>query len=266
MKLGLVTYELGRDWDVATLIERLPRLGYGGVELRTTHAHGVEESLDPGSRAEVRRRFADSPLEVVGLGTTYEFHSTDPAVVRANVEGTRRACQLAHDIGAGGVKVRPNGDHEAAGIPRAATLDQIGHALRECGDAAAVNGVTIRLEMHGSVGDAIDMRHVIDVADRPNVVLCWNSNTRFDVGPDGSVSDDYRLVADKVGLVHLHDLSDGKYPWPELLHLLEADGYSGWCLAECAPASSDPARVLEYFASLFNAYRALGRLGATRVA
>jgi sugar phosphate isomerase/epimerase len=262
MKLGIVTYELGRDWDVPTLIERLPTLGYAGVELRTTHAHGVEESLDAIGRAEIRQRFADSPLEVVGIGTTYEYHSIDTAVVEANIEGTRRACELARDIGASGVKVRPNGDQVAAGIPKLTTLHQIGMALRECGRTAADNGVVIRLEMHGSVGDAVDMRQIIDITDHPNVVLCWNSNTRFDVGPDGTVATDYRLVADRIGLVHLHDLTDAGYPWPELLRLLEADEYDGWCLAECAPASSDPARVLSYFRSLYDAYRELGRRGA----
>jgi sugar phosphate isomerase/epimerase len=265
MKLGLVTYELGRDWGVPTLIDRLPGLGYAGVELRTTHAHGVEESLNREARAEVRRQFADSPLEIVGLGTTYEFHAIDAQVVEANVEGTRRACELARDIGAAGVKVRPNGDHEAIGIPKIATLHQIGQALHECGRTAADNGVVIRLEMHGSVGDAVDMRRVVDIANHPNVVLCWNSNTRFDVGPDGTIATDYRLVADRIGIVHLHDLTDANYPWPELLSLLDGDGYDGWCLAECVPASADPARVLAYFRSLFYAFRELGRRNVSHV-
>ena len=154
MKLGLVTYQLGKDWDVPTLIEKLTALQYEGVELRTEHAHGVEDTLSPAQRAEVRRRFADSPVELVGLGSTFEFHALDPEVVRQNVEGTKRYCQLARDVGAGGVKVRPNGHQEAAGVPREQTLDQIGRALRECGVAAAENGVQIRLEMHGTVGDA----------------------------------------------------------------------------------------------------------------
>jgi sugar phosphate isomerase/epimerase len=251
MKLGLVTYQLGKDWDVPTLIEKLTALRYGGVELRTEHAHGVEDSLTPAQRAEVRRRFGDSPIELVGLGSTFEYHSLDPEVVRANVEGTKRYCQLAKDVGAGGVKVRPNGHQEAAGVPREQTLDQIGKALHECGVAAADNGVQIRLEMHGTVGDALDMRRVADVADHPNVWLCWNSNTRFDVDSDGSVKSDFELVRDKIGLVHLHDLTDETYPWGELLGLLKGTGYTGYCLAECAPASSDPERVLQYFRTLY---------------
>ena len=35
MKLGIVTYQLGKDWDMPTLIEKLTALRYQGVELRT---------------------------------------------------------------------------------------------------------------------------------------------------------------------------------------------------------------------------------------
>src|SRR5918994_187828 len=193
MKLGLVTYQLGKDWDVPTLIEKLTALKYQGVELRTTHAHGVEDTLSKAQRAEVKKRFAESAVEVVGLGSTFEYHSADAAVVRQNVDGTKRYCELAKDVGAQGVKVRPNGHNEDKGVARDKTLEQIGLALRECGQAAAENGVHIRLEMHGTVGDAVDMKRVIDVADHPNVWLCWNSNARFDVDAGGSVAAHFNL-------------------------------------------------------------------------
>ena len=254
MKLGLVTYQLGKDWDVPTLIEKLTALKYQGVELRTSHAHGVEDTLSKDQRAEVKKRFAESAVELVGLGSTFEYHSADEAVVHQNIEGTKRYCELAKDVGAGGVKVRPNGHNEDKGIPRAKTLAQIGLALKECGDSARDNGVQIRVEMHGTVGDAVDMKRMIDVADHPNVWLCWNSNTRFDVDENGSVAADFKLVQDKIGLVHLHDLTDETYPWSELLGLLKKSGYDGYCLAECAPPSSDPERVLAYFRSLYLAY------------
>ena len=62
MKLGLVTYQLGKDWDVPTLIEKLTALKYQGVELRTQHAHGVEDTLPKNTREEVRKRFAESQV------------------------------------------------------------------------------------------------------------------------------------------------------------------------------------------------------------
>lgn len=254
MKLGLVTYQLGKDWDVPTVIEKLTRLKFQGVELRTQHAHGVEDTLSAAARADVRRRFADSPVELVGLGSIFEYHSMDPAVVRENIEGTKRYCQLAADVGAGGVKVRPNGHNEDKGVPREQTLEQIGLALSECGEAAAASGVEIRVEMHGAVADAVDMKRIAGVANHAAVRLCWNSNTRHDVDDTGSVAADFALVKDHIGLVHLHDLTDEEYPWPELLGLLKNSGYGGYCLAECAPPSSDPERVLQYFRALYYAY------------
>ena len=42
MKLGLVTYNMAKDWDIPTIINNCTETGFEGVELRTTHAHKVE--------------------------------------------------------------------------------------------------------------------------------------------------------------------------------------------------------------------------------
>ena len=42
LSLGLVTYLWGKDWDLPTLLTNCQKAEILGVELRTTHAHGVE--------------------------------------------------------------------------------------------------------------------------------------------------------------------------------------------------------------------------------
>ncbi len=116
-QLGIVTYNIAKDWDLSTILARLEKLHYAGVELRTTHAHKVEVDLTKTQREEIRKRFADSPVQLAGLGSTFEYQASDPAVVRQNIEGTKEIVRLAHDIGSPGVKVRPNG------IPKGADLD-----------------------------------------------------------------------------------------------------------------------------------------------
>ena len=69
MRLGLVTYNWGKDWDVPTLIKNCEETGFQGVELRSTHKHGVEITIDANRRKEVARQFADSKVELVGLGS-----------------------------------------------------------------------------------------------------------------------------------------------------------------------------------------------------
>ena len=134
MKLGLVTYNMAKDWDVPTIIEKCVETGFSGVELRTTHAHGVEVELSASERAAVKQQFDDSPIEIAGLGSAFDYHAVDQEAVRQNIEGTKVYSQLAADVGAPGVKVRPNGLPEE--VPVEKTLEQIGLALRECGEFA----------------------------------------------------------------------------------------------------------------------------------
>src|SRR4051812_37394690 len=86
MHLGIVTYNVAKDWDLDTLLKNCREAGIEGVEFRTTHAHGVEPTLDAAKRAEVRKKCADSGLLQTSLGSTCEFQSDDPAEVRKNVE------------------------------------------------------------------------------------------------------------------------------------------------------------------------------------
>ena len=60
---------------------------------------------------------------------------------------------------------------------------------------------------------------IIEYADHPNVYACWNSNPT-DV-EDGSIKENFALVAAKIREVHLRDLTDEAYPWRELFALLD---------------------------------------------
>ena len=52
----------------------MKKSGALGIELRPVHAHGVEPSLSKAERLEVRKRFADSPVVVVGYGSNAQYH------------------------------------------------------------------------------------------------------------------------------------------------------------------------------------------------
>jgi sugar phosphate isomerase/epimerase len=71
MQLGLVTYNWGKDWDLPTLIKNCEETGFAGVELRSTHKHGVEPALHA-QRAEVAN---GCPMagRASWLGTTCNF-------------------------------------------------------------------------------------------------------------------------------------------------------------------------------------------------
>jgi sugar phosphate isomerase/epimerase len=254
LKLGTVTYNIAKDWDVPTLIKNLTESGFEAVELRTTHKHGVEISLSPAARADVRKRFEDSPVKIGGLGTTCEYHSPDPAVVRKNVDETKAWVTLARDIGSPGVKVRPNGLPKD--VPEEKTLEQIGKALGECGAFAQDHGVKVQLEVHGDGTSRLPrIRRILDYGgNHPGVRVCWNSNPTDLL--DGGFDSNFRLVRDQIGQIHMRDLFVEDYPWRPLFSALSAMKFEGYCFAEI-PESADPMRVLKYFRALFRVYQNL---------
>ena len=254
LKIGTVTYNIAKDWDIPAIIKNLTEVGMDGVELRTTHKHGVEISLSPAARAEVRKQFADSPVKIGGLGTTCEYHAADSAVVRKNIEETKAWVTLAKDIGSPSVKVRPNG--LTKGVPEEQTLEQIGKSLAECGAFAQDNGIKIQLEVHGNETSRVPrIRKILDYGgNHPAVRVCWNSN-QTDLLDDGFESN-FRLVRDQIGQIHMRDLFLEEYPFGKLIGALSDMKFDGYCFAEI-PESTDPVRVLKYFRGMFRAYQDL---------
>ena len=88
IRYGLVTYQWGKDWDLPTLLKNCEEAQVLGVELRTTHKHGVEPSLTDTERSMVRSRFEASPVQLVGIGSNERYDSPDPAVLKKAIEET----------------------------------------------------------------------------------------------------------------------------------------------------------------------------------
>jgi len=255
LRLGLVTYNLAKDWDLKTILKNCTEAKFEAVELRATHAHGVEVSLTQERRREVRALFQGSPVRLASLGSAFEFHSADPAEVRKNIEGAKEYAKLAADVGAQGIKVRPNGLQTRKGIPAEDTLRQIGRSLAEVGEAAGQLGVEVRVEVHGGDTSRLpNMRKILDQAAHPNVFVCWNSNDSDLL--DGGLEENFALVKEKIRFVHMRDLFIENYPWRKLLRLLREARYAGYCCAEISE-SNDPLRVMRYYRALFLAYQDL---------
>lgn len=247
MQLGLVTYMWGADWDLPTLIKNLEETGFAGVELRTEHKHGVEPTLSADERREVERRFQDSKVELVGLGSICDFHSPDPAELKRNIELCKDFIRLCHDIGGSGVKVRPNGLPRE--VPVEKTLEQIGRSLNEVAAYGEGYGVDIRLEVHGQgTSELPRIKRIMEVAGHRGVKVCWNCNNE-DLNGAGLAAN-FQMVSDRIGTVHIHDLISN-YPWRELFSLLRQSQFTGWTLLEEGARTSDPIRVMKYYRLLW---------------
>jgi sugar phosphate isomerase/epimerase len=249
MKFGLVTYQWGRDWDLPTLIANCEKTGLLGVELRTEHAHKVETNLSAIQRTEVKKRFADSQVECIGYGANFEYHSPDPEKLRTNIEQTKEYIKLCKDIGATGIKIKPN--DLPAGVPEEKTIAQIGASLNEVGRYASDNGQIVRVEVHGNLTQELpNMKAIFDHVTEPNVKMCWNCNDQ-DLLPPG-LEGNFNMVKKWFGdTVHVRELNVGDYPYQQLFNLFKGIKYRGWILLEARTEPADRIVAMKEQLSIF---------------
>jgi sugar phosphate isomerase/epimerase len=255
MKLGFVTYLWGKDWDQDTLIKNLTASGIHGVELRVEHAHKVSPALTKEERIAVKKKFQDSPVQIIGMGTNQQYDYVEPEKLRESIEQTKAFFQLSRDIGGLGVKVKPN--QFRPGVPHEKTIEQIGKSLNELAKYGADMGQILRLEVHGNeTQELTNIKAIMDVANHPNATVCWNCNAQDLNG--GGLEANFDMVKARFGdICHVRELNDTTYPYQELMKLFVKNNYKGWILLECRTDPADKVKALieqrEIFEKMINA-------------
>jgi len=242
-RFGFTTYQWGKDWDVPTLIANCSKARAFGVELRTSqsYAHGVELELNAQQRSEVKKRFENSLVKLVGIASGERYDSPDRAELDAAIENTKAYIKLSRDVGGSGVRVFPNSFHDD--VPREKTIEQIAKALNVVGAFADDYGQQIRLEAHGSAGELPTIRAIMDRVDQPSVRIKLNSDKRDAKGEGFEYN--FNLVKDLLGeTLHLHNLKDTEFPYQLQMDLLVKMGWSGWQLLEVSDKVPDRVQAL----------------------
>jgi len=247
LKLGLMSYNLAKDWDIDTIIKNCTETRFEHIELRTTHAHGVEVTMSQEQRQAVRKRFEDAGLKI-SLASAFAYHYPDAARLRKEIEGTKEYVILARDVGARGFRVFPNALPGGKGIPEEQTMRQMGKALAEVCPFAHEHGVKIALEVHGSGTNIVaKVKQMIDYSECPYAYINWNCDANDVKGP--GLDANFASVKDRIANVHMHELHDN-YPYRRLFELLRQAGYQGYCDAEIAE-SKEPIRLMKYYRATF---------------
>jgi sugar phosphate isomerase/epimerase len=189
----------------------------------------------------VKKRLADSPVKLVGLGSNEDFHDVDPNSLKNSIKRAKEYIKLSHEIGGSGVKVKPNDLPKE--VPQQKTIEQIGKAINELGVFASDLGQQVRLEVHGQCAPLPIIAAIMQVADHPCVSVCWNSNPQ-DLQGEG-LEHNFRLVQKRLGAtLHARQLEGNQYPYPQLFKLLKGVHYDGWVLIEASDTPPDRVAAL----------------------
>jgi len=241
MRFGFTSYQWGADWDVPTTIANCTKAQAFGVELRTQekYASGVEVSLSDAQRREVKKRFADSPVKLVGLACSEKYDWLEPAKLNEAIETTRAHLKLSQDVGGHGLRVFVNDFHKE--VPHEKTIEQVARALNTVGKIGADYGQLIRLENHGSAGDLVTIRKVMDGVNQKNVRIKLNGLP----ADAADFANRFPLVKNILDdTLHFHELGRGDFPYQLQSDLLIDAGWDGVWLLEASSKVPDRYQAL----------------------
>ncbi len=170
--------------------------------------------------------------------------------MRENIEGTKVYLKLCKEIGASGIKVKPNGLPKE--VSREKTIAQIAASLNEVGEYASDLGQVVRVEVHGNLSQEIpNMKAIFDQVSEKSVKMCWNCNDQ-DLLPPG-LEPNFNSVKKYFGdTVHIRELNVGDYPYQQLMDLFTGIKYDGWILLEARTNPADRIAAMKEQLEVFN--------------
>jgi sugar phosphate isomerase/epimerase len=228
------------QWSWRQILDFAAQHGFPALELR-----GLQQTVDitqhpelaPARLAEVKQQLADRNLTVVCLGASARMHETDPATRAAQLEEARRYIDLAHALGTPYVRVF--GDRYVAGEAREATRERIAATMRELGERARDQGVTLLIESHGDFTDSPSLLEILQRADSPAVALLWDAHHTYVASHEAPV-DTVRQLGRWIRHTHLKDsiqvgadrryvlTGTGEVPVRQQVEALAQTGYRGF--------------------------------------
>ena len=191
------------------------------------------------------------------FGAGLDLASPDESTRLQSVRDTFKAVRLAGALGAKVLTVHPGlelPDME----PRSVRLEASGKSMAEIADLCATMNIRVAVEIlpRKCIGNSVDeLFTILDVADRPNIGICLDSNHSF---PADALPSVVRRLGSKLATLHVSDHDDvderhwlptrGVIDWPAFIHALREIGYTGPFMYETPlvfPAFNDAVNTLE---------------------
>jgi sugar phosphate isomerase/epimerase len=251
-------------YPIDETIARIAALGYRGIEVLADVPHAWPAGLLPVQRDAIRKSLDRHNLTISNVNAFMmnaiadprqpywhpSWIDPDPHYRAIRREHTKRALQLAVDIGAPHITTEPGGPLEP-GQSWQSGADMFYEELMPCIEVAETLGVPLLIEPEpGLLIERFDQYlEFVDRIDSPQVGL------NFDIGHAYCVDEDpqdwiakmqshtrhYHLEDIAATRVHQHLVPGrGAIDFPATLAAIQQTGYNGWLTVELYPYIDDP--------------------------
>ncbi|MFH0962803.1 MAG: sugar phosphate isomerase/epimerase family protein, partial [Planctomycetota bacterium] len=201
MKYAFMTFSCP-DLSLDQVLALAKRYGYDGIEPRlvSNHAHGIEWDTTPAQRKDTRKRVKDSGIALACLATSSTF--ADPAQAENSVHDTRKAIDLAADLGC--LALRVFGGSLPKDVDRKKAIDSLVRSLSALADQARNAAVTVCVETHDDWCDPKHLATVMRQVNHPAIAVNWD--IMHPVRRAGvTIEDSFAVLRPWIRHIHFHD-------------------------------------------------------------
>lgn len=231
--------------DLPDLVRFAKEFKLPGIELRSMFGRAFKD-LTPADIAEIKRTAQGEGWKIFGCASpVFKCDIDDAAAIRAHVEEFKRSLNVAHELGAGIVRVFTFLRRTSADTTR--LIPQIATHLEQLAAVAAGSNVKIGVENEAScmVGTPAETAALFRVLTNPQFGIVWDPcNVLYVPEPNVAATAGYASIASRVVHVHVKDavriepkpgglpglakpVSTGDVGWRTHLAEIKASGYRG---------------------------------------
>jgi len=239
-------------WSIVQVAENAAAYGYDGVELRIHGDRHVDPALTKKERHHVKDLFVSHGISIPTIAGYTTFCGDDTARLTSNKEALLRNAELAADLGAPYLRTVMGTDGEFTSRGE--------EVLRTACNAAYEMGVTVVLEIHGSIKSGKLMSKVLGAVNSPSLGVLWDIHHSVAAGEPPE--DTWQYVGQHVRHMHIKDatadnslvlMGVGVLPVAEVVKTALKNGYKGFFSFEWektwVPSLEEPEIALPQYVS-----------------
>ena len=229
------------------MLDLAKKAGYDGIEPRIVsgHKHGIEMDSSADFRKESKKKAEDSGIALCCVATSCRY--SDPANIQQMVDDTKRAIDLAGDVGA--PRIRVFGGGIPKDVSREAAIDLVSKSLSSVADLAKARGVIVCMETHDHWCDPANVAAVMKKVNHPNIQVNWD--IMHPVRSAGSTMEiAFNTLKPWIKHLHVHDASketgklvpigEGFIDHKTAIQLMQTMKYDGFISGEWIKWEDDP--------------------------
>lgn len=230
------------EWSMEKVFENAVKFGFDGVEIRLVDGEVIRSGMDADTRNRIVKLAKDASVDIVGLGASTRFATSDAEVRKENVAELLKYIELASLMEAPMVRTFGGGVPNKGEMNDGEDVKYVAESLNAVASRAEELGVEVLLETHDEFSHSNLVQDVLKLVPSSSIGAIWDTHHPYRMNE--TVEQTYANLYDRLRHVHLKDakkngdgwdlvvFGEGEVPVREIVEKIVAAGYDRYLCVE----------------------------------